>query len=140
MQCTFDVSSEGLVDLTVKDMPILSHAFRDSLGSRPPRGAPQDGPSTYWLDDAITKLRARLVDGQTDAFASGNVTYLQLREGMVEARFEFDPPDSESFEKVDPEELLTVLIDWRQRVLDVSPTAAERVPPPPAARPMPPKA
>jgi hypothetical protein len=56
------------------DLPQLRHALEDSLGTRPPRGAPQDGPSTYWLDHAIRGLRERMDSGGPEPFASGNIT------------------------------------------------------------------
>lgn len=78
------------------DLPLLRHALEDSLGTRPPRGgAPQDGPSTYWLDNAITRLSERMESGSPEPFASGNVTYLQLRRGRVEARYDYDAVDSD---------------------------------------------
>lgn len=134
----FVVSGEGFVDVVLgDDLPILADALRDSLGTRPPRGARQDGPSTYWLDSALMRLRARLEDSGVQPFASGNATYLQLRNGAVEARYDYDEVDSDLVNTVAPEEMLGLLETWRAEVLAVSPAADRRMPPPPSARPMP---
>jgi hypothetical protein len=48
----------GSVDVTIDDdLPLLQHALSDSRVTRPPRGVDGDGPSTYWLDNAITQPR-----------------------------------------------------------------------------------
>ncbi|NHA68453.1 hypothetical protein [Phycicoccus flavus] len=117
----------------VDDLPLMRYALEDSLGSRPPRGAPQDGPSTYWLDDALRRLQARMDDKELQPFASGNVTYLQLRGGHVEARYDIDPEDSASVDRVPVEAFVELLTMWRQAVLDASPDADRRLPP---ARPV----
>lgn len=139
VQYTFVQSPEGLIDVVVdRDAPILADAMTDSLGTRPPRGAPQDGPSTYWIDQALTQLRARLDDLSESPFASGNVTYLALKDGAVEVRYDYDPPDSEYVDRVQPSELIQLLEAWRKTVTEFDPQAARRLPPPPNARPMPP--
>lgn len=139
MQYQFVTTAEGFVDVILGDeMPLMRHALEDSLGTRPPRGARQDGPSTYWLDDALRLLRERMRDKGSQPFASGNVTYFQLKNGQVEARYDFDPEESDSVEAVPVSEFLDLLQEWRRHVLDASPDADRRVPPPRAARPMPP--
>lgn len=141
MQYEFKRTPEGLVEVVLSDdLPLMRHALEDSLGSRPPRGAPQDGPSTYWIDRALTGLRSRLEDRSEEPFASGNVTYLQLRAGLVEARYDFDPADSESVDRVPAGELVGLLAEWREHVLAESPHADRRIPPARPARPMPPPA
>jgi hypothetical protein len=135
----FHITGEGLVVVALNDdLPLMSHALKDSLGTRPPLGAPQDGPSTYWLDGTIGRLRERLKDGGSEPIASGNVTYLQLRDGKVEARYDFDPEDSDAVDAVPVDGFSALLQEWRRRVLDESPDADRRLPPPPDARPMPP--
>jgi hypothetical protein len=139
VQYRLETTSEGLVMAHLEgDLRLMQHALEDSLGSRPPRGARQDGPSTYWLDLAINQLIERLEDGGPRPFASGNVTYLQVRDRQVEARYDFDPEDSDIVDAVPADDFLALLRAWRQRVLDESPEADQRVPPDPTARPMPP--
>jgi hypothetical protein len=116
----------------------MSEALKDSLRTSPPPGAPQDGPSTYWLDRAIRYLLERMEDGGSEPIAEGNVTYLQLRDGKVDARYVFDPEDSETVDAIPADEFLTLLQTWRKRVLDESPSADQHQPPPRQARPMPP--
>ena len=139
MRYQFNRTDDGSIDVTLEDdLPLLREALVDSLGTRPPRGAPQDGPSTYWLDNAITQLRERMDSGNPEPFASGNATYLQLQGGRVEVRYDFDPVDSDIVDTVDASDLLDLLAEWRLLVLEASPDAALRMPPPRSARPMPP--
>jgi hypothetical protein len=140
MRYEFNRTPKGLVEIDLRDdnLPVMRHALEDSLGSRPPRGATQDGPSTYWIDNALTGLLARLEDGSDQPFASGNATYLQVVAGQVEARYDFDPEDSESVDRVPAKDFVAQLTAWRERVLVESPEADHRMPPPRAARRMPP--
>ena len=51
MNYEFTVGADGLVDVALADdLPLMSEVLKDSIGTRPPRAAPQDGPSTYWID------------------------------------------------------------------------------------------
>lgn len=139
MRYQFHHTDDGSVDVTLDDnLPLLRHALSDSLGTRAPRGAAQDGPSTYWLDTAIAHLRERMESGNPEPFASGNITYLQLHGGRVEARYDVDPVDSEMVDMVDPVELLGLLTEWRRLVMAADPKASLRMPPARPARPMPP--
>ena len=138
MNYDFTVTNQGLVDVTVDDnLSLLSEALKDSIGTRPPRGAPQDGPSTYWIDHAVTYLEARIQDGGREPFASGNATYLQLRNGVVEARYDFDAEEDEILDAVPADEFLALLRAWRESVLAESPVADKRMPPPTKSRIMP---
>lgn len=129
----------GFVEVTLRDdLPVMRHALEDSLSSRPPRGATQDGPSTYWIDEALAGLRNRLKYRSSEPFASGNVTYLQLSSEHVEARYDFDPPDSDSVDRVPVAEFLELLRAGRERVLHESPDADKGMPPPRTVHRMPP--
>lgn len=139
MDFEFIVTDEGWVDVVIHDdLPIMADALRDSLGTRPPCGAPQDGPSTYWLDRAVIHLRDRLENPGDEPIASGNTTYLEINHGMVGARYDYDPVDSDYVDRVPADELLDLLQAWRRKTLVESPLADERMPPLPTARPMPP--
>jgi hypothetical protein len=134
----FTVTNEGLVDVNVDgNLLLLFEALKDSIGTRPPRGAPQDGPSTYWIDHAVTHLEARMEDGGLEPFASGNATNLQLRNGVVEARYDFDAEEDEILDAVPAHEFLALLRAWREIVLAESPAADKRTPPPPKTWAMP---
>jgi len=85
----FEATDESLVRVVLTDeVPIPNEALEDSIGSRPPRGAPQAGPSTFWLNRALQGVRARIADAGDEPFASGNATYLQVRGRNVEARYD----------------------------------------------------
>ncbi len=138
MEYRFEITVDGLVAVVLSDhVPVLNEALEDSIGSRPPRGAPQDGPSTFWVDRALQGVRARVADGSDEVFASGNVTYLQVRNGKVEARFDYDPPDGDIFGAIEVPAFIQLVEDWRSRILEASSEAEKRLPPPPEARPMP---
>jgi hypothetical protein len=140
MPYRFGVTDEGLVRVFLTDeSPVLNEALEDSIGSRAPRGAPQDGPSTFWLDRALQAVQARIADASDEPFASGNVTYLQVRDGKVEARYDYDydPPDDDYFDTIDVQEFIQLVQAWRTRVMEASPEADKRFPPPPQAPPMP---
>ena len=141
MRYQFRRRDDGSVHMILDDdLPLLRDALEASLGTRPPRGGPQGGRSTNWLDNAITRLRERMGSGSAEPFASGNVTYLLLRGSRVEARYDFEPVDSDIVDRVESEDLLGLLTEWRRLVLEASPEAAHRMPPPRPARPMPPPA
>lgn len=63
---------------------------------------------------------------------------MTLKDGAVEVRYDYDPPDSEYADTVQPEELLELLEAWRRRVIELDPQATRPAPPPPPPRPMPP--
>ncbi|GAA1591956.1 hypothetical protein GCM10009789_52540 [Kribbella sancticallisti] len=94
------------------DLPLLKAALKDCIGTHPCRS---EAPPTYWIDRAIRYLELRLEDSGKEPLASGNATYLQVRDGIVEARYEF-APDDDRFDAVPAEELLGLLRDWRRRV------------------------
>jgi len=111
------------VDLVLTDdLPVLREALADCISTHPPSGA-DDRPSTYWIDRALRYLESRVEDGGKEPLASGCCTYLQVREGLVEARYEFGVEDDELCDAVPAEELLELLRAWRVRVLEVSPGA-----------------
>jgi hypothetical protein len=139
MRYQLRVSGDGIVVVVLDDdLPLMGEALEDSLSTSPPTGASQDGPSTYRLDRAISYLVGRMQDGGSQPIAEGNATYLRLRAGNVEARYVYDPEDSSTVDTIPADEFLTFLQEWRKRVLDESPNAAQRQPPPRQARPMPP--
>ena len=125
----FEVTKEGLVDvLPVGAGSLMDYALADCLGTRPPRGAVQDGPSTFWIDRALQVLEDQLSSEDGEPFAAGNACYLQLRGGSVEARYDFDPDDSDSVDPMPVDEVLSLLRAWRAKTLSVDATASQRVP------------
>lgn len=61
---------------------------------------------------------------------SGNASYLELVDGLVEARFDHDPPDSDIVERLPLQEVIELLEAWRTEVTRLDPDATKRVPPP----------
>lgn len=138
MRYRFEVTTESLVNLVLwEDAPVLARALEDSVGSRPPRGAQQDGPSTYWIDLALRGVRARFSDHSNELFAAGNATYLRVSGGWVEARYDVDSLDEGPFDRIQVDEFIDMMEAWRVAVVEVSPNAPTRVPPPSGARPTP---
>lgn len=60
---------------------------------------------------------------------SGNASYLELVDGLVEARFDYDRPDSDIVERLPLLEFVAVLEEWRALVISLDPEARMRVPP-----------
>jgi hypothetical protein len=139
LEYEFTVDGDDLVAVVLSDnLALMNEALEDSIGTHPPVGAPQHGPTTYWIDEALRDLRARIEDNSREPFASGNLTYLQLTHGAVQARYDFDAEEDEVFDAVPASEFLDLLVAWRRRVLAESPSADQRIPPPRQARAMPP--
>lgn len=131
----FDVVAADLVRAIVaSDLPMLQHALDDSIGTRPPRGAPQAGPSTYWIDQATQGLRARLSQSSDEPFAAGNITYLRLVGAEVVAAYDYAP--DEEGDAVDAQDFLELLLAWREATLDLDSASANRLPPPREATPL----
>lgn len=130
MRYEFERTSETTFAVVLHDqLPLMRRALSDSLNSRPPKGARQDGPSTYWIDEALKDLMASIQDGSERPFAAGNITYLRLKNGQVEARLDVDPEDSDSVDRVAATDFVALLQVWRERMLVESPGADSRVPP-----------
>lgn len=120
----------GYVDVVgPEDMPIFTQVLNDCIGSRAPRGAPT-GLSTYWIDEALKEFRPHLNHLAGPAIFSGNASYLELVDGLVEARYDYDPPDSDIVERLPLQDLVDLLDVWRAEVIRLDPTAATRLPPP----------
>lgn len=131
----FDVVAADLVRAVVAfDLPMLQHALDDSIGTRPPRGAPQGGPSTYWIDAATQGLRARLSQSSDEPFASGNITYLRLVGAEVVAGYDYAP--DEEGDAVGAQDFLELLIAWREATVDLNSASVGRLPPPSKAIPL----
>jgi len=106
---------------------VLQEALDDSIGTRPPPGASQDGPSTYWIDQAIQGLRARRSQPSDRPFAEGNITDLRLRGDLVIASYDF--ASEEEGEPVDAAEFLSLLTAWRAAAVSFDPASEDRLPP-----------
>lgn len=58
------------------------------------------------------------------------MSYLELVDGLVEARYDYDPPDSDIVERLPLQELVDLLDAWRAEVIRLDPTAPTRRPSP----------
>ena len=117
MKVSFSVRDDGQVDAHVDDrLPVLNAALSDSISSLPPRGAPGNGPSTYWID--VADRGARLASERNDErpFTWGNITQLRVKGGRVLASFDFDEP-SDDDEAIGLEDFLALLATWREPVV-----------------------
>lgn len=120
----------GYIEVAQSDeMPLFADVLNDCIGTRAPRGAPP-GVSTYWIDEALTEFRPHLGDPEASAIFSGNASYLEMVDGLVEARFDYDPPDSDIVERLPLQDLVDLLDAWRAEVVRLEPMAPSRVPPP----------
>jgi len=129
----FKTSPNGDVEVAqAEDLSLFIGVLNDCIGSRAPRGAPS-GLSTYWLDAALDEFRRALSEPHRPATFSGNMSYLELVDGLVEARYDYDPPDSDIVERLPLQELVDLLDAWRAEVIRLDPTASTRRPPPRAA-------
>lgn len=129
MRFKFAATPVGFVEVAQsEDMPLFVRVLNDCIGSRAPRGA-APGPSTYWIDEALKEFRPHLGVSESSALFSGNASYLELVDGLVEARYDYDPPDSDIVERLPLEDLVDMLDAWRAEVVRLDPTAPSRVPP-----------
>lgn len=125
MRYAFATTATGYVEVArTDDMPLLVRVLSDCIGSRAPRGAPS-GLSTYWIDEALREFRPHLRVQEASAIFSGNASYLELVDGLAEARFDYDPP-----ERLPLQDIVDLLDAWRAEVIRLDPTASTRMPPP----------
>lgn len=122
-------SSDDIIVACSDEMPLFADVLNDCVGTRAPRGAPP-GVSTYWIDEALKKFRPHLGVSEASTIFSGNASYLELVDGLVEARFDYDPPDSDIVERLPLQDLVDLLDTWRAEVIRLDPAATTRMPPP----------
>ena len=116
MEFHFSEREDGQVEVDLgPDWPLLTEALSDSVSSLPPRGAPGNGPSTYWVDVALRGLAEAQHTGSNYPFAWGNSTLLRVSEGRVEARYDYDEEDVEG-EFLETDTLRVLLERWRERI------------------------
>jgi hypothetical protein len=114
---TFTQRRDGIIEASLAEMPMFSHALNDSVSSRAPRGAVHTGLSAYWIDRVERDARAALAAGSSAPFASGNITVFYVIQDRVQASLEFDDEGSEA-ESVTVGDFFDLLDAWRQRVID----------------------
>ena len=116
MEMRFTVREDGQVDVALGDRwSLFNDALADSISSLPPRGARGRGPSTYWVDVAARGLSEALRTGSDRPFTCGNITLLRLRNGAVEARYDYDDEEVEG-QFLDVLDFQVILDEWRNRI------------------------
>jgi hypothetical protein len=125
---SLSVRADGQVDVHhAAGWQIFQDALDDSISSLPPRGAPGNGPSAYWVDHAEQGARTARESGDERPFASGNITFLGVSDGMVVATYDF-AEDDEPGQAMPIEEFLALLVEWRRRIEASSASATEPLP------------
>lgn len=115
----FSTTTDGLIDASLgPDFPLFDQALADSVSSRPPRGYPQDGPSTYWIDRAEQGALDAASAGDERPFVSGNITILFVSDGNVIANYDYAQEEGEAGESISLDEFLSIMRQWRARVLN----------------------
>jgi hypothetical protein len=117
MEVDFSVRDDGQIDASLAgDWPMFNHALSDSISSLPPRGKRGRGPSTYWIDVADRGARLASECNDERPFVWGNITQLRVKGGRVLASLDIDEP-SDDDESIALEDFLSLLADWRKRVV-----------------------
>lgn len=98
------------VDLGV-DHPGWNETLADSISSMPPKGSPDHGLSTYWIDHVLTALRSDAPEGRALSF--GNSTEIVMGHGLVLARSLYETFNEEEMDAGAFEHLL---VGWRAEV------------------------
>jgi hypothetical protein len=128
MQTCFPQRDDGQVDVDLgPDSRMLNETLNDCISSLPPRGALGNGPSCYWVDVAEDGLQRAIATGSNRPFTWGNITLLRLREGRVEARYDFDGDDIEG-EVIEVDQFREILIEWRQHISKSAASATTPLP------------
>lgn len=128
MEAQFHRREDGQIDVALgPDWPLFTEALSDCVSSLPPRGATGNGPSTYWVDVAISGLDRALASGAGRPFTWGNITLLRLNAGHVEARYDFDEDDVPG-EFLDADDVRGILGEWRTRIENSASTSTSPLP------------
>lgn len=128
MEPRFNVREDGQVDAQLPSAgELLNAALSDSISSLPPRGAPGNGPSTHWVDEALSGLREAQRTNSQRPFLWGNITLLRLMGDEVEARYDFDDEDGAG-EFLGVGDFVELLGQWRARIVEQAAQATEPLP------------
>lgn len=116
MELRFIGREDGQVDVDLgPGWALFTEALNDCVSSLPPRGAPGNGPSIYWVDVASRGLERAREAGSDRPFTWGNITLLRLNVGQVEARYDFDDEEVPG-QLLDVDEFRRILDEWRVRI------------------------
>ena len=128
LDVTFSVRDDGQVDALIgPELPVFQEALNDSVSSLPPRGAPGNGPSTYWIDHAENGVLSAQRTGDGRPFTWGNTTVLRLQGDTVVASYDYAEPD-EPGDEVPLADFLALLAEWRIQVMECASIAKQPLP------------
>jgi hypothetical protein len=113
-----ETRADGQVDVFLPpELGFIEEALNDAISSLPPRGAPGNGPSPYWIDVALVGLEAAGRAGEeARPFAAGNATLWRRIGDEVEARWDFDE-DEVPGERIAVDDFRALLTAWRDAVV-----------------------
>lgn len=111
----FTAGPDGTVDVRLGPAwAAFEDAFADAIGSRPPAGSCQPGPSAFWIDRTLTALDTSSTGGTEAVIAEGNAVRLLRRGDAVVARSLYELWDDQTMAV---REFVQVLTTWRKQVL-----------------------
>ena len=106
---------DGTIDARLgPEWPIFNEALADTVSSVPPRGSSERHLSTYWIDNTLRRLRSMRQERTIGQIASGNAYSLILDGDHVVAVFDYG--DEDSRERLAVDEVIELLIGWREAV------------------------
>jgi hypothetical protein len=136
MRFEFITQDDGMIEATVgPEHMLMNHALEDAVSSRAPRGAACPGLSTYWIDQAESRLRSAMETQSSDPFASGNVTWLRLDGTHIVAGYVFDPDEQEG-DTIPLHDFLDLLRQWRKLVVQAGGASGAAAEPSAVVRPL----
>jgi len=128
VEVEFCVRKDGRVDAKlVGEWPIFNDALEDSISSVPPIGADGSGASTYWIDVAHRGVQRAREQEREAPFTWGNYTELSLVGETVIARYDY-ADEEEPADELAMIEFITVLEQWRERVVESARAARSPLP------------
>jgi len=113
---TFTLTNDGAVEVSLSDdrWIDIERALNDCLGSRAPAGTvTKNELSTYWLDQALLRLRRN--DGHRVELAAGNMSHLVLEGQVIRVVADYETHDDI---EIPAFWLQSLLEQWRSRVIE----------------------
>jgi len=134
MEVEFIHREDGQVDAQIiGDWPLFNHALGDSISSLPHRGEEGNGPSTYWIDRAITGAQNSAAQINLKPFITGNSTQLSYKNNEIIASYDHDELDFSSdvtaiTESIPFNDFIHILEQWKLLVIESANKHTEPLP------------
>ena len=117
---------DGTVDAHLgREWPVFNEALADAISSLPPRGSEERRLSTYWIDNALQRLRRLRQVDEEGLVARGNAYSIVFSSDGVSAVFDYGEDERETMPADDFDDLLQ---RWRARVREVQRYERREVP------------